>query len=342
VVHPLSRLLLAGEAIVDLVMRVPGLPPRGGDLLASGSAVRVGGGFNVMAAAARQGMPVAYAGGHGTGPWGDLVRAALAAEGIELLRQPDPNSDTGFDVALVEPDGERTFITSVGAETHPGGWDAITAPPGDVVYVSGYGLVPSTTAGGADGLVAGGADGLVAGGADGLVAGGADGPVAGGPDGGLGAWAAALPDGVVLFADPGPLVADIPAATLDAVLARCDWWSCNRREAVLLTGSDDPVAAARQLRSRTRGGVLVRNGAAGCTLATSSDLVIIPAPPVDAVDTTGAGDAYAGVFLAGLAAGLDPREAARRANAAAALAVTRDGPASAPARRELDAFLDGW
>jgi sugar/nucleoside kinase (ribokinase family) len=318
VVHPLSRLLLAGEAIVDLVMRVPGLPPRGGDLLASGSAVRVGGGFNVMAAAARQGMPVAYAGGHGTGPWGDLVRAALAAEGIELLRQPDPNSDTGFDVALVEPDGERTFITSVGAETHPGGWDAIAASPGDVVYVSGYGLVPSP------------------------VAGGADGPVAGGPDGGLGAWAAALPDGVVLFADPGPLVADIPATTLDAVLARCDWWSCNRREAVLLTGSDDPVTAARQLRSRTRGGVLVRNGAAGCTLATSSDLVIIPAPPIDAVDTTGAGDAHAGVFLAGLAAGLDPREAARRANAAAALAVTRDGPASAPARRELDAFLDGW
>jgi sugar/nucleoside kinase (ribokinase family) len=312
VVRPLNRLLLAGEAIVDLVMRVPGLPPRGGDLLAGGSAVQVGGGFNVMAAAARQGMPVAYAGGHGTGPWGDLVRAALAAEGIEPLRAPDPDSDTGFDVALVEPDGERTFITSVGAETHPGGWDAIAVSPGDVVYVSGYGLVP---------------------------------PAPGASDGGLGVWAAALPDGVVVFADPGPLVADIPAATLDAVLARCDWWSCNRREAALLTGSDDPVAAARQLLTRVSatGGVIVRLSAEGCVVATTpDDLVIVPAPSVDAVDTTGAGDAHAGVFLAGLAAGLDPWEAARRANAAAAMAVTRDGPASAPARRELDAFLDGW
>ena len=315
-VRPLSRLVLAGEAIVDLVMRVPGLPPRGGDLLAGGSAVQVGGGFNVMAAAARQGMPVVYAGGHGTGPWGDLVRAVLAAEGIELLRAPDPKSDTGFDVALVEPDGERTFITSVGAETHPGGWGAIAVSPGDVVYVSGYGLVPPSA-----------------------------GEAAGEPAGGLGAWAAALPEGVVVFADPGPLVADIPAATLDAVLARCDWWSCNRREAALLTGSDDPVAAARQLLTRVSAtaGVIVRLAADGCVVATTlGDLVIVPAPSVDVVDTTGAGDAHAGVFLAGLAAGLDPRGAARRANAAAALAVTRDGPATAPAGRELDAFLDGW
>jgi sugar/nucleoside kinase (ribokinase family) len=308
VVLPPSRLLLAGEAIVDLVMRVPALPARGGDLLAGSSSVHVGGGFNVMAAAARQGMPVVYAGGHGTGPWGDLVRAALAAEGVGILREADQRADTGFDVVLVEPDGERTFVTSVGAETHPGGWEAIDAERGDAVYVSGYGLVPS--------------------------------PVSG-TDAGLGEWAVALPEGVVLFADPGPLVLDIPAATLDALLARCDWWSCNRREAVLMTGSDDPGAAALALLSRVSplGSVLVRIGPEGCVLATDGRLDIIAAPSVQAVDTTGAGDAHVGVFLAGLAAGLDPRTAAGRANAAAALAVTKDGPASAPSRAELDAFL---
>jgi sugar/nucleoside kinase (ribokinase family) len=287
-------------------MRVPALPASGGDMLAAGSAIHVGGGFNVMAAAARQGMPVAYAGGHGTGPWGDLVRAALAAEGISLLRAPEPHGDTGFDVALVEPDGERTFVTSTGAETQPGGWDAIGVSPGDAVYISGYGLVPS--------------------------------PDGGSADDGLGAWAAALPGGVILFADPGPLVAGIPAATMDAVLARCDWWSCNRREAVLLTGSDDPVAAARQLLGRGPAGVLIRLGGAGCVVATADGLTEVPAPSVHVVDTTGAGDAHAGVFLAGLAAGLDPPAAARRANAAAALAVTRAGPATAPSRRELDLF----
>jgi sugar/nucleoside kinase (ribokinase family) len=68
-------------------------------------------------------------------------------------------------------------------------------------------------------------------------------------------------------------------------------------------------------------------------------LSLIPAPDVVAVDTTGAGDAHAGVFLAGLAAALPPAAAASRANAAAALAVTRAGPAVSPSRAELDAFL---
>ena len=131
----LNRLVFAGEAIIDLLMWVPALPERGGDMLADAAAIEVGGGFNVMAAAARQGLPVVYAGGHGTGPWGDKVRAALAAEGIRLLRPPDPDADTGFDVALVEAGGERTFVTALGAEslTEPGAWDLVRVRPGDAV-----------------------------------------------------------------------------------------------------------------------------------------------------------------------------------------------------------------
>ena len=134
----------AGEAIVDLLMWVPALPERGGDMLAESAAIEVGGGFNIMAAAVRQGLPVVYAGGHGTGPWGDKVRAALAGEGIGLLRAPDPDADTGFDVALVEAGGERTFVTALGAESlrEPGAWDLVEVRAGDAVYVSGYGLVP--------------------------------------------------------------------------------------------------------------------------------------------------------------------------------------------------------
>jgi sugar/nucleoside kinase (ribokinase family) len=311
----LNRLVFAGEAIVDLLMRVPALPERGGDMLADSAAIEVGGGFNIMAAAVRQGLPVLYAGGHGTGPWGDRVRAALAAEGIRLLRPPDPDVDTGFDVALVEAGGERTFITMLGAESlaEPGAWNRVRVRRGDAVYVSGYGLVA--------------------------------------PEAGqvLGAWAAALPPGVLLFVDPGPLVADIPAAVLDPVLDRCDWWSCNQREAALLTGSDDPAEAARHLVRRTgQADVIVRAGPDGCVVAMRVSgpalehglaLSHIAAPAVTAVDTTGAGDAHSGVFLAGLAAGLTVGEAARRANAAAALAVTRAGAATSPSRAELDRFL---
>ena len=309
----LRRLVFAGEAIVDLLMWVPALPERGGDMLAESAAIEVGGGFNIMAAAIRQGLPVVYAGGHGTGPWGDKVRAALAGEGIGLLRTPNPDADTGFDVALVEAGGERTFVTTLGAESlrEPGAWDLVRVRAGDAVYVSGYGLVPPES-----------------------------GPV-------LGAWAAGLPSEVLLFVDPGPLVADIPAAVLDPVLARCDWWSCNQREAGLLTGSVDPAEAARRLVRRTRrAGVIVRAGPDGCVVAMREpdpaahrlSLSHIPAPAVAAVDTTGAGDAHSGVFLAGLAAGLTVGDAARRANAAAALTVTRSGAAVSPTRAELDQF----
>jgi sugar/nucleoside kinase (ribokinase family) len=323
-------LVFAGETIVDVVMRVPALPPRGGDVLAASTEVTAGGGFNVMAAAARQGLPVRYAGGHGTGPWGDLVRAALAAEGIDLLRPPDQDRDTGFDVALVEPDAERTFVTHLGAEAvrGPRAWDAVRTEPGDAVYVSGYGLVPPES-----------------------------GPA-------LADWAASLPSGVLLFMDPGPLVAQIPAAVLDPVLARCDWLSCNHREATVLintglintgltntgltntglsgTRSAEPAAAARRLLARgAAANVLVRAGSAGCYVAllASPDVVHVRAPEVTAVDTTGAGDAHSGVFLAALADGLSPLGAAARANAAAAFAVTRPGPATAPTRAQLDAWL---
>src|SRR5690348_17721863 len=131
----MTRLVFAGEALVDLLMRIPALPERGGDILAESSSVQVGGGFNIMAAAARQGLPVVYAGGHGTGPWGDRVRAALAAEGIRLLRAPDPHRDTGFDVGLVEANGERTFVTALGAEPlrEPDAWDLVRLRPGDAV-----------------------------------------------------------------------------------------------------------------------------------------------------------------------------------------------------------------
>ncbi|MEW2549765.1 PfkB family carbohydrate kinase [Streptomyces sp. NPDC047002] len=305
-----GRLFLAGNVIADLVIEVPALPERGGDVIGTRTALTAGGGFNTLAAAGRLGAETVFAGLHGTGPYGDLVRAALAAEGVRVLLPRRTDGDSGFTVALVEGGGERTFVTSFGVEAELTARDtaavAAEVRAGDLVQLSGYGLVMP-----------------------------ANGPL-------LSAFAAGLPAGVVLCLDPGPLVADIPAAVLGPVLARTDWLSANAREAALLSGAAEPPAAAAALRARLApgAGALVRADKDGCWLAAPDGSVPVHVPgfPVTAVDSNGAGDAHVGAFLTLLGEGAPPERAVRAANAAAAYAVTRRGPATAPTRAELTAF----
>jgi sugar/nucleoside kinase (ribokinase family) len=338
-----DRLVVLGSVIVDVVMFVPGLPPRGGDVLATDGGLATGGGFNVLSAAVRQGLPAALAGRHGTGPFADLARGDLAAVGVELLLPRTPGGDTGFCVGLIEAD-ERTYAT------HPGVEGSLTAAelaavgvrPSDAVYLSGYDLAyPHGD----------------------VVAG----------------WFAALPEPVVTIFDPGPLVAELPPGLLRSVLGRADWLSANLREARLMTdahaatgphatgphatgphatgphatgthatgthaaGADAAGAdnargaaevAARLLAARNahRAGVVVRDGGEGCVVAVDGRVTRVPVPggPVTPVDTSGAGDAHVGAFAAALARGLPPEEAGRWANAAAARCVLARGPATAP------------
>ncbi|MGW6062097.1 PfkB family carbohydrate kinase [Streptomyces sp. NPDC055189] len=306
------RLVLAGNVIADLVIEVPALPERGGDVIGSRTELYAGGGFNALTAARRLGADAVYAGLHGTGPYGDLVRRSLAAEGISTLHPVREDGDTGFCVALVDGGGERTFVTSFGVDARmtAAETDAVAGAlrAGDTVQLSGYSLVMEV-----------------------------NGPL-------LSAFAAGLPGDVRVCFDPGPLVADIPAGVLDPVLARTDWLSCNAREARLMSGHSEPRAAAAALLGRLApgAGVLVRADKDGCWLAapgSGGDVVHVPGFPVDAVDSNGAGDAHVGAFLALLGRGLDPLTAARGANAAAAYAVTRRGPATAPGAAELASFL---
>jgi sugar/nucleoside kinase (ribokinase family) len=302
-----DRLLHLGNVVIDVVLDVPALPERGGDVLAGRGEMTPGGGFNVMAAAARQGLRVGYAGAHGSGPFGDLARAGLAAAGIEILQPAKAGLDTGFVVAIVDAGGERTFVTSRGAEAAltAGDLAGVAAGPRDAVYLSGYGLVhPSNR--------------------DALTD-----------------WLGRLGDETMVFFDPGPLAALIPAGPRDRVLARSDWVTSNARESALLTGRPDPAGAARALAQQAgRRGVLVRTGPAGCLIAhRDRDPVTVPGFRVDVVDTNGAGDTHTGTFIAALAAGAGEVAAARAANAAAALSVTRPGPATAPTAAELSVFL---
>ena len=107
----------------------------------------------------------------------------------------------------------------------------------------------------------------------------------------------------------------------------------NADEARTLAGEQDVEAAARALAARTGAPVLVTLGADGALLL-SGEVERLPAPAVDVVDTTGAGDAVNGALAAELAAGRPLREAARFAMVAAALSTRAAGARAGMPRRD--------
>ena len=138
-----------------------------------------------------------------------------------------------------------------------------------------------------------------------------------------------------------------PAAPLpEGMLALCDVVTPNESEAEALTGlpvrdTGEAAAAADALRAQGAGAAVITLGAQGALYRDAQRTVHAPAfdaGPV--VETTGAGDAFAGAFAAALADGMDPAAATRFGCAAAAISVTRPGTAPAmPARAEIEALL---
>lgn len=109
---------------------------------------------------------------------------------------------------------------------------------------------------------------------------------------------------------------------------------------IAVTDKESADRAAQTLFAKGVQNVLITLGARGVYLNTGDASEILPAYRVNAVDTTGAGDAFNGGLLAALAEGKSLRDAARFANALAALSVQRLGTtASMPLRSEIDAFL---
>lgn len=141
--------------------------------------------------------------------------------------------------------------------------------------------------------------------------------------------------GVVTVLTPAPV-----GVSLDEMLALSDVLVPNAGEAAVLAGVTDSEAAAIALSGHART-VVVTCGADGAVVARGGRVVErVSARPVRPVDTTGAGDTFAGVLVAWLAQGVGLGDALAAATAAASLAVTRAGAAaSMPTRAEIAAAL---
>jgi len=141
------------------------------------------------------------------------------------------------------------------------------------------------------------------------------------------AGASAAPGVVVLNPAPARPLADELCA-LGPLLTP------NASEAAEISGDRDPEAAARALAERTGAPVLVTIGADGVLLLDGGGAERLPAPAVEVVDTTGAGDTFNGALAAELAAGADLRAAAVVAVAAASLSTRAAGARDGMPRRD--------
>jgi ribokinase len=149
--------------------------------------------------------------------------------------------------------------------------------------------------------------------------------------------------GARVLLDPAPAV-PLPGE----LLGQLDYIKPNEVEAAILTGiavtgPDSAVDAGRWLVDRGVGTAVITLGEAGAIVVTSHEARHYPAPHIDAVDTTGAGDIFSGALMAALAKGDPIAEAVEFANHAAALSGMKLGVIeSIPQLAQVRAFMAGY
>ena len=317
-----GRVVLMGQILVDLAVRGDALPGPGGDVWAVDEGMHVGGGFNALVAARRMGAEAISLSPIGSGPHSSLIQAALEHEEITDLGPHIAGIDNGFCIAFTDRTGERTFISTKGAETMSpaSAWaDFVrTMHPGDVLYIDGYLMDHPANREAAEAALR------------------------------------VLPKGVRVLLDVSPVIGIPSALPSDGVIV-----SMNHREAQEIARQRgdasvrnqclQPREAARAMLAALDRPVLLRAGAEGAYFVRSCDAALsasdtdpsyIPTPRVEAIDTNGAGDAHSGVLAASLAQGIPLKRALLLANCAGALSTTVVGPASCPPRDQIEAAAD--
>jgi len=280
------RALCAGVHVLDVLVRpVEQIPEgQGGELVEEIRVTAAGSAGGTALVLAKLGAKVRSAGAIGTDAAGDMLLALLERDGVDtglLVRRDDVQ--TSASVLPIRPNGDRPAFHVIGANDSFG--------PGDL---------PADAIEAATHLHLGGPE---------FMGGEAAAPL----------LARAREHGVVTSADmlaPGELGL---LEWIGPALAELDYFLPNDDQVLALTGADDLEAGCRALLDRGVGCVAATCGADGAVVADRDGLERVPAFEVEAVDTTGCGDAFSAGFLRGLALGRDRRGAAVLGCATAAM-----------------------
>lgn len=300
-----AKVVVIGSLNMDLVTRAPRLPKGGETLMGESFCTIPGGkGANQAVAAARLGAKVSMVGCVGSDAYGQQLRGALLAEGIDCQSVSVVDGSSGVALIVVDDNSQNAIVIVAGANGALGPdvldrFDEVLRSA-DVVICQLE--VPDATVGHA------------------LKRG--------------------RELGKTVILNPAPASRPLPADWYACI----DYLIPNESEAAVLSGLavdslETAEAAATQLLAAGAGKVIVTLGAQGLMFANGASFQHFPAPQVKAVDTTAAGDTFVGGFAAALADGKSEVEAIRFGQVAAALSVTRAGAQpSIPTLLEVQAF----
>ncbi len=297
-----SSIVVVGSLNMDLVMRMPRAPNGGETVPGHDFAMLAGGkGANQAVACARMGANVIMVGRVGIDPNGDVLKAGLAADGVDAREVKGlASTHTGVASIWVEDDGQNRIVLAPGAN---GLLDAAGVARAHAMIDMAAMLIVQLEV-----------------------------PLAAVEAAVDRAFAAHVP----VLLNPAP-AAPLP----DSLWAKVDMLVLNESEATAYAGMDvvDPNSAAEAgalLRARGPDRVLVTLGAQGVVVVDGAGARHTPAKKVKAVDTTAAGDTFIGALAAALCEGQSLDDAVALGQAASALCVTRRGAqTSIPYRRQL-------
>jgi sugar/nucleoside kinase (ribokinase family) len=308
-----TRVIAIGEALVE-IMRLEG----SGSLDHSGTFVGpfASGAPAIFAVAiARLGLKSDFIGCVGADAFGRLLRSRLQAEGVDTtLLKEHPKLATGVAFIAYQPDGNREFVF------HIAGAAAGALSPDDLLpdYFNGINWlhISGSTASISDDCFATC----------------------------LRAMELTLSAGGRISFDPNLRPELLPVSEargrLAPFLEACYLLLPTASEALLLSDTDDEGVAGAVLRGNADRLVVFKRGAQGCTIFSQQGRFDAPGFSVEEVDPTGAGDCFNAACLLGAARNWPVEQIARYANAAGALAVTRQGPMEgAPTPDQIEALM---
>ncbi len=295
-------IVVFGSINIDLVTRAEKIPGPGETTLGGDYVAIPGGkGANQALAARRAGAAVAMVGAYGPDGFAESALALLRADGVDLTSSRRGAHPTGAAFIVVDPSGENAIVVAAGAnaEARAAQLDSLAFGSGDLLLLQRETPIPEVEA----------------------------------------AARAAKARGakVMLNAAPaGPVSA--------ALLADVDYLCVNEHEAQMVGASlgasgATPEATAEAISRKFGVATIVTLGPAGAAGFQEGRRFAAPAPPVEVVDTTGAGDTFCGAFAAALDSGLNFERAMQRGLAAGSLACTKAGAQpSMPYAAEIDAL----